>query len=77
MIDTIMELTTEKDSMNTSLDSLSEYRTVMIVHMSVIEEQVIVLEFENLEFKEQLSLMIEKSGKRKGEATRLQKEKLV
>ena len=44
--------------------------------MSVIEEQVIVLEIENLELKEQLSLMIDKSGKRKGEAS-LQTEKLV
>ena len=52
----------------------SEQKTVMIVHMLVIEEQVIVLETENLELKEQLSLMNEKSGKRKGEATRLQIE---
>ena len=49
----------------------------MIVHMSVIEEQVVFLEVKNLELKEPLSLMIEKSGKRKGEATSLQTEKLV
>ena len=49
----------------------------MIFHMSVIEEQVIVLEFENLELKEPLSLMIDKYGKRKGEATILLTEKLV
>ncbi|KAH0633623.1 hypothetical protein KY284_036409 [Solanum tuberosum] len=60
--------------MNNSLDSLSEEITVLTVHMSVTEEQVMVLEYENLELKEQLSLMIEKSRKRKGEATSLQVE---
>ena len=40
----------------------------MIVHMSVIEEQVNVLEFENLQRKEKLGLMIDKSWKRKGKA---------
>ncbi|KAH0632619.1 hypothetical protein KY284_035405 [Solanum tuberosum] len=59
----------EKDSMNNNLDRFSEENTALTVHMSVIEEQ---LETENLELKEQLSLMNVKSGKRKGEATSLQ-----
>ncbi|XP_049364246.1 uncharacterized protein LOC125829001 [Solanum verrucosum] len=74
LIDFVIELTTEKDFMNNRLDSLSEVRIVLTVHMSVIMEQVMVLETENLELKEQLSLMIEKSGKGKGEATSLQAE---
>ncbi|KAH0633286.1 hypothetical protein KY284_036072 [Solanum tuberosum] len=74
LIDYVIELTTEKDSMNNNLDSLSEEKTVITVHMSVIEEQVIVLEVENLELKEQLSLMNEKYRKSKGEVTSLQAE---
>ena len=35
---------------------------------------MMVLEFEKLKLKEQLDLMIEKYGKRKGEATNLQAE---
>ncbi|KAH0645174.1 hypothetical protein KY284_033058 [Solanum tuberosum] len=64
----------ENDSMNISLDSLSEEITVLTVHMSVTDEQVMVLESENLELKEQLSLMIEKSRERKRETTSLQAE---
>uniref|UniRef100_A0A0V0IPX0 Putative ovule protein n=1 Tax=Solanum chacoense TaxID=4108 RepID=A0A0V0IPX0_SOLCH len=74
LIDSVIELTTEKDSMNISLDILSEEKTVTTAHMSFIEEQLTVLEAENLELKNQLSLMIEKSGKRKGEVTSLQTE---
>lgn len=46
-IDFVKELTTEKDSMNSSLDSLSEEKVMMIVQMSVIEEQLVVLKSEN------------------------------
>ena len=42
--------------------------------MPVIEEQMVVLEFVKLELKNQMDLMIEKSGKRKGEFTSLQVE---
>lgn len=47
LIDFVKELTTEKDSMNSSLDSLSEEKVMMIVQMSVIEEQLVVLKSEN------------------------------
>lgn len=40
-IDSTIELATEKESMNISLDSLSEQRIMMTMHMSIIEEQVI------------------------------------
>jgi len=74
LIESIIELTTEKDSMNISLDLLGEEKTVTTVHISLIEEHLTVLEAENLELKNQLSIMIEKSGKRKGKATSLQAE---
>ena len=71
LIDSIIELTTEKDSMNANLDNLSENTDVMTMRMSVIEEQLVVLESEKLEIKNQLDLMIEKSRKRKGEFYKL------
>lgn len=43
LIDSIIELMIEKDSMNNSLDSLYEETYVMSVHMSVIEEQLVPL----------------------------------
>ncbi|XP_015087062.1 uncharacterized protein LOC107030207 [Solanum pennellii] len=74
LIDSIIELTTERDSMNNSLDGLNEEKEVMVVQMYVLEEQVMVLESEKLELKEQPDFMIEKSRKRKGEAINLQAE---
>ena len=46
----------------------------MTVRMSVIEEQLVFLESEKLELKNQLDIMIAKSRKRKGEFTSLQAE---
>ena len=46
LIDSIIELTTEKDSMNANLHNLSENTDVMTMRMSVIEEQLVVLESE-------------------------------
>lgn len=60
--------------MNSSLDGLNEEKELMVVQMSILEEQVVVLESEQLELNEKLDLMIEKSSKRKGEATNLQGE---
>lgn len=57
--------------MNCSLDGLNEEKELMVVQMSILEEQVVVLESEQLELNEKLDLMIEKSSKRKGEATNL------
>ncbi|XP_049360750.1 uncharacterized protein LOC125825454 [Solanum verrucosum] len=54
--------------------NLNTYSIRRLRNLAVTEEQVMVLESENLELKEQLSLMIEKSGKRKGEVTSLQAE---
>lgn len=45
-----------------------------MVQMSILEEQVIVLESEKLQIREQLDLMIEKSRKINGEVTNLQVE---
>lgn len=56
----------EKNSINNIIDSLSEEKTVKILYMSIIEEQVKILEAEILDVKEQLSLMNQKSSKRKG-----------
>lgn len=56
----------EKDSINNIIDSLSEEKTVKILYMSIIEEHVKILEAEILDVKEQLSLMNQKSSKRKG-----------
>lgn len=42
--------------------------------MSILEEQVMVLESEKLQIREQLDLMIEKSRKINGEVTTLQVE---
>ncbi|XP_049397267.1 uncharacterized protein LOC125861400 [Solanum stenotomum] len=63
LIDSVIKLTAEKDSMNNSLDKFSEEKTALTVHKSVIEEQLTVLDIENLELKEQLGIMNEKSGK--------------
>lgn len=60
--------------MNISLDSLHKYKRVMVVQISVLEEQVMVLESEKLQIREQLDLMIEKSRKINGEVTTLQVE---
>ena len=46
----------------------------MGVKMSVIKEQMVVLESEKLKLKNQLDLTIEKSGKKQGESSSLQVE---
>ena len=46
LIDSVIELTTENDSMNLNLDNLSENRDVMTMRIFVIEEQLVVLESE-------------------------------
>lgn len=57
LIDSFIELTIEKDSMNNSIDILSKERTLITVQ---IEEQLLALELENLKLKNQLNLMVEK-----------------
>ena len=74
MIDSVIELTSERDSMNADFESLNENRHKMGEKMLVIEDQMVVLKSKKLELKNQLDLMIEKSGKRKGESTSLQIE---
>ncbi|KAH0688877.1 hypothetical protein KY289_016235 [Solanum tuberosum] len=82
------KLTTEKDSMNNILDKFSAEKITLTVHISIIEEQLTVLETENLKLKEQLtvletenlklkeqlSIMNEKYSIRKGEASSFEKE---
>ncbi|KAH0689758.1 hypothetical protein KY290_017953 [Solanum tuberosum] len=65
LIDSITELTTEKDSMKNSLDNFNKEKLALTDHVSVIEEQLTVLETENLEIKEKLKMLSEKSGKGK------------
>ncbi|KAH0686360.1 hypothetical protein KY284_016913 [Solanum tuberosum] len=65
LIDSITELTTEKDSMNNNLDNFNKEKLALTDHVSVIEEQLTVLETENLEIKEKLKMLSEKSGKGK------------
>lgn len=60
--------------MTNSLPKSSEDKILLVVHMSFIEEELTVLDIENIKFKEQLSIMIEKSRKRKGVASSLQIE---
>ncbi|KAK4713349.1 hypothetical protein R3W88_019256 [Solanum pinnatisectum] len=74
LIDSVIELTAKKDSMNNSLVNFNEEKLALTDHVSVIEEQLIVLETENLELKEKLRMMSEKFGKGKGEASSLQME---
>ena len=61
LIDSIIELTSERDSINVDFDILSENREMIVVRMAVIEEQMVILEYEKLELKCKLYLMIEKS----------------
>lgn len=53
LIDPIIELITEKVSFHNSIYSLSEENIVITIHMSIVEEQMTVLEAENLKFKDQ------------------------
>ncbi|KAH0771660.1 hypothetical protein KY290_015641 [Solanum tuberosum] len=64
----------EKDSMNNSLDIYNEEKLALVGHVSVIEEQLKLLETENLELKEKLKMLSEKSGKGNEEASSLQLE---
>lgn len=54
--------------MNNGLDNSSKVNIILTVHMSVIEEQLTILDTNNLELNEQLRIMNEKSSKKKGEA---------
>ena len=72
LIDSIIESTTETELLNNSLDILHEEKVALVDQMSVVEENVIVLEAENLELKQILKMLSEKSGKGKEEASRMQ-----
>ena len=74
LIDYFIELTTERHFMKNSFDGLNDEKEVMVVPMSGLDEQVMAIEYEKVELKEQLDLMIEKSDKKKGEATNQQAE---
>ncbi|KAK4731298.1 hypothetical protein R3W88_024286 [Solanum pinnatisectum] len=73
-IDSITELMTENDLMNNSLDIFYEEKVGLVENMSIVEEQLLVLETENLELKEKMKMMSEKYGREKGEASNLQLE---
>ncbi|KAH0689668.1 hypothetical protein KY289_017026 [Solanum tuberosum] len=72
LIDSIIELTTEKDLRNNSLDILHEEKVALVDQMSVVEEQLIILEAKNLELREKLKILSEKCGRGKREASSLQ-----
>ncbi|KAH0648271.1 hypothetical protein KY285_033519 [Solanum tuberosum] len=72
LIDSFIELTTENDLMNNSLDILREEKVALVDQMSIVEEQLMVLEAENLEQK--LKMLSKKCGSGKGEANNLQIE---
>ena len=74
LIDSIIESTTETELMNNSLDIFHEEKVALIDKMSVVEENVIVLEVENVELKKRLKMLSEKSGKGKEEASKMQME---
>ncbi|KAH0761780.1 hypothetical protein KY290_017853 [Solanum tuberosum] len=71
LIDSIIELTTEKDLMNNSLDILHEEKVALVDQMSIVEEQLIVLEAKNLQLREKLKMLSEKCGRGKREASSL------
>ena len=60
--------------MNNSLDILHEEKVALVDQMSVVEENVVVLEAENLELMQRLKMLSEKSGKGKEEASKMQME---
>ena len=60
--------------MNNSLDILHKEKVALVDQMSVVEENVIVLEAKNLELKKRLKMLSEKSGKGKEEASSMQTE---
>ncbi|KAH0717127.1 hypothetical protein KY285_013158 [Solanum tuberosum] len=72
LIDSIIESTTEKVMINNSVDILHEEKVALVHQMSVVEEQLIVLEAENLELREKLKMLSKKCGRGNGEASSLQ-----
>ncbi|XP_069151836.1 uncharacterized protein [Solanum lycopersicum] len=74
MIDSMVELTSERYIMNAELKSLNENRDKMGEKMLKIEDQMAVLEYEKIELKKQLHLINEKAEKQKvGERSSSQK----
>ena len=61
LINSVIELTSERDSMNVEFESLNENRDKMGKKISLIKEKMIVLESEKLELEKQLHLMTEQS----------------
>ena len=57
LIDSIIESTTETKLMNNSLDILHEEKVALVDQMSVVEENVVVLEAENLELMQRLKIL--------------------
>ncbi|XP_010319649.2 kinetochore protein SLK19-like [Solanum lycopersicum] len=74
LIDGVIELTSERDSMNVEFESLNENRDKMGEKMSLIKYKMTVQKSEKLELKKQLHHMTEKSEKQKGKSTSLQVE---
>ena len=68
MIDSVIELTSERDIMNVELESLNENRDKMGEKMLKIEYQMVFLESEKIELKKQLHLINEKDEKQKGKS---------
>ena len=59
----MIDLISERDSMNAEFESLNNNRYKMGENMSLIEDKIANLESEKLEHKKQLHLMTENSEK--------------
>nr|XP_010312990.1 uncharacterized protein LOC104644608 [Solanum lycopersicum] len=63
MIDSVIELTSERDIMNAELDSLTKNKVKLEEKMSTMEDKMLSLESDNTELKKQLSQINEEAEK--------------
>ena len=74
MIDSVIELTSERDIMNAELDSLNENKDKMEEKMLKIEEKMASLESDKTELKKQFHQINEEAEKQNGRSNGLQVE---
>ena len=72
MIDSVIELNSERDIMNAQLESLNENRDKMNEQMLKVEDKIVSLVSDKIELKNQLHLINEKAEKQKGKFSGLQ-----
>ena len=71
MIESVIELTSERDIINVELESLNENRDKMDEKMLKVEDTMDVLESDKIELKKQLHLINDKAEKQKGKSNSL------